>query len=151
MLRRLSIKTRLLVVSATLIVALAAITLYMAEKLAANSRAVIRIAELVKLSNLADDIRATFGEYRYWQTDLAVSLLRQSESNANATKQHLTILLDNLASSRPDSAATLKSEVAQFETYATRAVEEYTEDRRVSAIPSSPPPASTASRSTPGW
>src|SRR6478736_1526658 len=102
MLRRLSIKTRLLVVSATLIVALA---LYMAEKLAANSRAVTRIAELVKLSNLADDIRSTFGEYRYWQTDLAVSLLRQSEANVTATKQHLTTLLDNLASFRPDSAA----------------------------------------------
>ena len=49
MLRRLSIKTRLLVVSAILIVILAASTLYMTAELAANARAVARTAELAKL------------------------------------------------------------------------------------------------------
>jgi hypothetical protein len=85
-LRRLSIKTRVLVVSAILIAILAAMTLYTTAKLTANSRAVAETAELAGLSQLANQTRTAFGEYRYWLTDLAVSLLRLSELNANAAK-----------------------------------------------------------------
>lgn len=46
MLRRLGIKTRILVVSAILIAILAGMTLYTTAKLAANSRAVAETAEL---------------------------------------------------------------------------------------------------------
>jgi adenylate cyclase len=131
MLRRLSIKTRLLVVSAILIAILVASTLYMTAKLAANSRAVARTAELAEIGNLASDIRNTFGEYRYWLTDLSVSLLQQSELNANATRQRLSGLLDELRRHRPDVAATIDKEVTAFHATAMQAVEEYTEDRRV--------------------
>ena len=36
-----------------------------------------RNAELAALIDAAQDVRNTFGEYRYWITDLAVSLLSQ--------------------------------------------------------------------------
>ena len=78
MLRRLSIKTRVLLVSAILIAILAAMTLYTTARLTANSRAVAETAELAELSQLANQTRTAFGEYRYWLTDLAVSLLRLS-------------------------------------------------------------------------
>src|SRR5262245_356252 len=130
-LRRLSIKTRILVVSAILMAILAGMTLYTTAKLAANSHAVTEIAELSGLSQLANQTRTAFGEYRYWLTDLAVSLLRLSELNANAAKERLSSKLDELAHSRPEVAATIKKEVEQFERDATRAVEEYTADQRV--------------------
>ena len=131
MLRRLSIKARLLVVSILLIAILAASTLYTTANLAANSHAVLRTAELSEIGHLVSDIRNTFGEYRYWLTDLSVSLLRQSELNANATRQRLSGLLDELRHRRPDAAAIVDEEVTQFQTAAMQAVEEYTEDRRV--------------------
>ena len=131
MLRRLSIKTRLLVVSATLITILAASTLYMTAELAANARAVVRTAELAEMGNLASNIRNTFSEYRYWLTDLSVSLLRQSELNADATRQRLSGLLDELRRHRPDVAATIDKEVTEFHAVAMQAVDEYTADRHV--------------------
>jgi adenylate cyclase len=120
MLANLSIKARLLLLSSALVLMIAASTFYLTHKLADNSSAVTRNAELAKLIDAAQDVRNTFGEYRYWITDLAVSLLRQSEINANAThvKQ-----LDLLASRRPDVAAVLKEEVAKFEASAKLAVE----------------------------
>ena len=131
MLRRLSIKTRILVVTAILIAVLAGTTLYTTAMLAANSRAVAHTAELAELTELANQIRSTFGEYRYWLTDLAASLLRLSETNANAARERLSQKLDLLARSQPDVAATVRTEVAEFESDARRAVEEYTNDQRV--------------------
>ncbi len=131
MLRRLSIKTRVLLVTAILTTVLAGTTFYMTTKLADNSRAVAKTAELAQLSELANQIRSAFGEYRYWLTDLAVSLLRLSEVNANAAKERLSAKLDELARSRPEIAAAIKQEVEQFGTDANRAVDEYTDDHRV--------------------
>ena len=131
MLRRLSIKTRVLLVTAILTTVLAGTTFYMTTKLADNSRAVAKTAELAQLSELANQIRSSFGEYRYWLTDLAVSLLRLSEVNANAAKERLSAKLDELARSRPEIAAAIKQEVEQFGTDANRAVDEYTDDHRV--------------------
>jgi signal transduction histidine kinase len=131
MLRHLSIKTRVLLVSAVLIAILAGMTFYTTAKLAANSRAVAETAELAALSQLANQTRTAFGEYRYWLTDLAVSLLRLSELNAKAAKERLLAKLDELARGRPEVAKTIKQELQQFESDATRAVEEYTADQRV--------------------
>ena len=101
MLRHLSIKTRVLLVSAVLIAILAGTTFYTTAKLAANSRAVAETAELAALSQLANQTRTTFGEYRYWLTDLAVSLLRLSELNAKAAKERLLAKLDGLLAAGP--------------------------------------------------
>jgi len=131
MLRRISIKTRVLLVTAILTAVLAGTTLYMTTKLADNSRSVSRTAELAQLNELANQIRSAFGEYRYWLTDLAVSLLRLSEVNANAAKERLRGKLDELARSRPELAAAIKREVEQFGADAGRAVDEYTDDHRV--------------------
>ena len=101
MLANLSIKARLLFLSGVLIAMVAAATYYLTDKLAENSRAVTRNAELAALIDAAQDVRNTFGEYRYWITDLAVSLLSQSEVNAKSTREKLNKRLDELASLRP--------------------------------------------------
>ena len=103
MLRRLSIKTRVLLVTAILIAILAGMTLFTTAKLADNARAVAETAELAELSELANQTRSAFGEYRYWLTDLAVSLLRLSEINAEAAKERLSAKLDQLGAAGPRS------------------------------------------------
>jgi len=131
MLRRLSIKIRVLVVTAILIAMLAGLTLYMTANLADNSRLVAKTAELAELSELGNQVRDAFGEYRYWLADLAVSLLRLSDLKAKAAKERLSAKLDELARSRPEVVAPIKQELAQFESDATHAVDEYTDDHRV--------------------
>jgi signal transduction histidine kinase/CheY-like chemotaxis protein len=130
-LRNFSLRVRLLVLSTLLVAILAGTTIYVAAKLAANSRAVAHVTELAKLITLVYEVQIAFGQYRYWVTDLAVSFLNQSEQNANAGLQRLTNKLDEFGRTRPELAAELRKELAQFELYAARAVEQYTDDRRV--------------------
>src|SRR6476660_10335835 len=131
MLQRLSIRTRLLLLSGILVATIAGTTYYLLSKLGENSRAVARSAELAELIDLAQDVRNNFAQYRYWTTDLAVSLLRQSEVNAQAARQRLLQKLDDLARRRPDLANVLQEQIGEFENAAMRAVELYTDDKRV--------------------
>ena len=130
-LRRLSIKARVLLITAILTLVLAGGTAFMLSRLADNARAVSRTAELAELSDLASQMRSDFGEYRYWLTDLAVSLLKLSQTNAEAAKERLTAKLDRLSQSRPELAEQVRRELVDFETSAQRAVAEYTGDHRV--------------------
>src|SRR5215471_19719396 len=131
MLQNLSIKSRLLWLSGVLIAITAGATFFLIAKLNDNSRAVARNVELATLINIAQDVRDDFGQYRYWVTDLAVSLLRQSELNAGAARERLLRKLDDLARFRPDVATALREQIAEFEKAATQAVELYTDDKRV--------------------
>jgi signal transduction histidine kinase/CheY-like chemotaxis protein/HAMP domain-containing protein len=133
MLANLSIKTRLLILSSFLIAMILASTYYLTSKLSDSSRAVTSNAELAELIDIAQDVRNNFGEYRYWLTDLAVSLLRQSEINATAARERLMKTLDELEPRRPDVTAVLRKEIAEYERAANRAVEQYTDDQRVIA------------------
>jgi HAMP domain-containing protein len=131
MLRRLSIKVRVLLITAILTVVLAGGTAFMLSRLADNARSVARTAELAELSGLASQIRSDFGEYRYWLTDLAVSSLKLSQTNAEAAKQRLTAKLDQLGQARPELADSVRRQLSDFENNAERAVAEYTSDHRV--------------------
>lgn len=131
MLQKFSIKTRLLFLTSALILMIAGATYYLTSKLAENSRAVTRNAELAELIDIAQDVRNIFGQFRYWTTDLAVSQLRQSEINAKTTRERLAQRLSDFAASKPVEAATLKGQIADFENAALAAVEQYTDDQRV--------------------
>jgi signal transduction histidine kinase/CheY-like chemotaxis protein len=130
-LRRLSIKARVLLITAILTIVLASGTAFMLSRLADNARAVARTAELAELSALASQIRSDFGDYRYWLTDLAVSLLKLSQTNAEAARQRLTAKLDQLGQARPELADSVRRQLSDFKDNAERAVSEYTNDRRV--------------------
>jgi signal transduction histidine kinase/HAMP domain-containing protein len=131
MLQELRIRTRLLFLSGILIAIIAGATYYLVTKLFENSHAVARNADLAALIDIAQDVRNNFGQYRYWTTDLAVSLLRQSEVNAQAARAQLLQRLDDLARRRPDVAAVLREQIGEFEKAAMEAVELYTDDKRV--------------------
>jgi signal transduction histidine kinase/CheY-like chemotaxis protein/HAMP domain-containing protein len=131
MLRRLNIRTRLLLVSALLIAVLLGTTLYLVRKLEQNAHAIVQTSELELRSDRAKAVSVAFGEYRYWVTDLAVSLLQQSELAANAARQKLNRQVEEVARFQPDFAGKLQNKLREFEKLAMQAVEEYTQDRRV--------------------
>ena len=131
MLARLTIRTRLILLSGALLLFLLATNFYLNQKLAENAHGMDKAASLIDMIEEADGAQIDFGEMRYWLTDLAVSLLTLSERNAAAARREMERHLDALARSNPKEVAEIRAELAQYESFARRAVDEYTDDRRV--------------------
>ena len=131
MMARLTIRTRLILLSSVLLLALIGTNFYLNRELAENSAGMVKAAELLGVIEEANSAQIAFGEMRYWMTDLAVSLLMLSERNAHAARARMEQDLDLLARYRPQAVAAVRSELAQFEQFAHKAVEEYTDDHRV--------------------
>jgi len=128
---RLTIRTRLIVLSSALLFVLIGTNFYLDRELAENSAGMVKAAELLGVIEEANSAQIAFGEMRYWMTDLAVSLLMLSERNAHAARARMEQDLDLLARRRPRAVAAVRGELAQFEQLAHKAVEEYTADHRV--------------------
>ena len=75
MMARLTIRTRLIVLSSVLLLALIGTNFYLNRELAENSARMVKAAELLGVIEEANSAQIAFGEMRYWMTDLAVSLL----------------------------------------------------------------------------
>src|SRR6201988_2185669 len=128
---RLTIRTRLMLLPCAGLFVLIATNAYLTKKLAENSAGMVTAAELLKSIEEANSTQIAFGELRYWMTDLAVSQLTMAERNAAAARARVEQHLDQLQPWNPQRIATVRSELAQYEDLAAKAVEEYTEDRRV--------------------
>ena len=128
---RLTIRTRLILLSSALLFVLVGTNFYLNRELAENSAGMVKAAELLGVIEEANGAQIAFGEMRYWMTDLAVSLLMLSERNAHAAGARMEQNLDLLAKYRPQAVAAVRGELAQFEQFAHKAVEEYTGDHRV--------------------
>ena len=128
---RLTIRSRLIILSGALLCMLVATNLYLTSKLANNSSAVATETELSGIIESANSARIAFGEMRYWLTDLAVSLLTPSERNAAAARTRMDGYLDQLAVRKPKLVAAVRTERNEFEKAANDAVDRYTNDQRV--------------------
>src|SRR5690349_6027438 len=128
---RWTIRTRLILLTTAGLVVLIATNSYLTRKLADNSAGMVGAAELLKTIEEANNAQIAFGEMRYWMTDLAVSQLTLSERQAAAAREHMEQHLDRLAPWNPERVAGVRSELARYEEFAERAVDEYTGDRRV--------------------
>jgi signal transduction histidine kinase len=131
MMARLTIRTRLILLSSALLFVLVGTNFYLNRELAENSAGMVKAAELLGVIEEANTAQIAFGEMRYWMTDLAVSLLMLSERNAHAARARMEQNLDLLARYRPQAVAAVRGELVQFEQLAHKAVEEYTGDHRV--------------------
>jgi signal transduction histidine kinase len=131
MMARLTIRTRLILLSSALLLVLIGTNFYLNRKLAENSAGMVKAAELLGVIEQANSAQIAFGEMRYWMTDLAVSLLMLSEHNADAARARMEQHLDRLAWYRPEAVAAVRSELAQYQKLAHKAVDEYTDDHRV--------------------
>ncbi len=128
---RLTIRTRLILLTSAGLFVVVATNLSLTRVLTDNSARMVEAAGLLGVIKHANSARAAFGEERYWMTDLAVSLLTLSERNAAAARARMERDLDRLAERRPQQIATIRSEHARYEEFAEKAVDEYTNDRRV--------------------
>jgi signal transduction histidine kinase/CheY-like chemotaxis protein len=128
---RLTIRSRLILLSGVLLCMVIATNFYLTRKLANNSAAVAKEAELSGIIESANGARIAFGEMRYWLTDLAVSLLTPSERNAAAARGRMDGYLDLLALRKPTLVTAVRAERNEFEQAANRAVDKYTNDQRV--------------------
>lgn len=128
---RLSIRTRLIILSGALLCMLIATNLFLVKKLENNSVAVATETELSETIGAAIGARVAFGEMRYWLTDLAVSQLTLSERNAAASRARMDGYLDQLAKHKSDVVTAVRAEREAFEHSANDAVDRYTNDQRV--------------------
>jgi signal transduction histidine kinase/CheY-like chemotaxis protein/HAMP domain-containing protein len=131
MFTRLSIGARLLILSVTLILLIAGSNYYLSATLRGASREALSADHIVREIETANAVRTAFGDLRYWRTDQALSLLMLSQRNADAARQRLGQQLDRLAVTDPDTAATLRQEVTDFDGLAEQAIDAYTQDKRV--------------------
>jgi len=131
LLRRLSIRSRLIILAAVLLLAAIGSSLFVRVALnnaRTTAEAASRTAAIVEIST---SVRAAFNDLRYWQTDLAVSLLTLSENNAAAARKRLDEQLKLLEASHPDEARLIKDEAGRFDSLTSQAIEAYTDDQRV--------------------
>jgi signal transduction histidine kinase len=128
---RLTIRTRLILLASAALLVLIATNFYLTRTLSENSAGMVKAAGLLKGIEEADSARIRFGELRYWLTDLAVSQLTLSERNAAAARERMEEHLGKLAPWNPERIAAVRGEVAQYEESAAKAVDEYTNERRV--------------------
>ena len=89
LLSRVTIRTRLIVLSSALLAILVATNVYLTRQLATNSAGMVETADLLKTIEEANSAQLAFGEVRYWMTDLAVSLLTLSEANAKIARYRM--------------------------------------------------------------
>ena len=73
----------------------------------------------------------TFGELRYWLTDLSVSLLMNSQRNAEQARERLLAHLDRLSKSSPDAVREIRVEIDAYVKTALEAADSYTQDNRI--------------------
>ena len=128
---RLTIRTRLILLSSAGLFVLIATNAYLTKKLAENSAGMVTAADLLKSIEEANSAQIAFGELRYWMTDLAVSQLTMAERKAAAARARVERHLDELQPWNPGRIAAVRNELAQYADLSGKAVEEYTEDRRV--------------------
>jgi signal transduction histidine kinase len=128
---RLTIRTRLILLTSVGLLVLVATNAYLTRELRENSAGMVEAAGLLAGIEQADKAQIAFGEERYWMTDLAVSQLTLSERNAAAARARVEVHLGKLARWHPQRIAAVRSELDQYEGLAAKAVDEYTNDRRV--------------------
>ena len=128
---KLSIVTRLVILSLFLLTALIGSNLYLNRAISKSSQTLVD--ESILIQNLTSAYAATrdFGDLKYWLTDLAASLLVRSELEAEAAQERLEASLVELHPIRPVMVDELKSEVSQMVDVSLDAVNAYTDSQRV--------------------
>ena len=81
MLGRASILARLAILAAVLLAILVASNAYLAQRLSRNADAIALGAAKVSELRMANSAVTHFGEFKYWLSDLAVSLAKLRQSN----------------------------------------------------------------------
>jgi len=122
---------RLIALTAAGLVSLIGSSLYFSGALQQTAERTNKMKELFDIAGTAEEAHVTFGELRYWLTDLSVSLLVTSERSADAAREKLEAGLDSLADYDADAVAAIRADVEAYVSTAMDAVDAYTDGNRV--------------------
>ena len=128
---RFSIPTRLAFLGAALLAILVASTLYLMGRVSEGSRMLGEEAERATLIATANATSKSFGDLKYWLTDLAVSQLVLSEQKALAARSALDGHLAKLETVDRGTVAVIRIELDAVMADFMRAVDAYANDQRV--------------------
>ena len=109
-----TIRTKLLVLSGILMLALVGSNLYMRSQLQAGGDALRQQTELQDSARAATSALKTFGELRYWLTDLEVTWLNESEDNAEQAKASLEEQLAAMSVLAPEEIVEIQKNIDSF-------------------------------------
>ena len=112
MLRLLSIRSRLMFLSLLLVASLVVTNLVLINQTRHQSRLIGQQATNIDLIVRADSAIKTFGDLKYWLTDLAVSQLVLSQQKADAAYDHLKTQLVAIESDLPEEIAGVSDQLA---------------------------------------
>src|ERR1044072_8289819 len=99
---RFSIPARLMLLSAALLIILVATSIYLNRGIKEGADALVAEGRYVETLRTASAAEKSFGDLKYWLTDLAVSLLNLSEQRAQEARGRLN---EQLAALEPYDAS----------------------------------------------
>lgn len=111
MLRILSIRSRLMIMSVLLVAALVVSNLVLINQTRLQTRLIEQQKQNIDIVVRADAAVQTFGNLKYWLTDLAVSQLILSEMKAGSERERLKLQLAELTAQVPDDVAGLPGQL----------------------------------------
>ncbi len=129
--KNMSIVSRLGLLAIVLLAFLIASNLYLNRIIAQSADTLEKEAQLVTVSTIANQANRAFGDYKYWQTDLAVSLLMRSELEAESAAERLDIHLEALTPFYPKLVDEIKAGIAEMQNSSMDAVDAYSDGQRV--------------------
>src|SRR5262245_60309971 len=115
---RLSIPARLMLLSAALLIILVATSIYLNRGIKEGADALVTEARYVAILRTASSAEKSFGDLKYWLTDLAVSLLNLSEQKAREAERQFDGYLTTLEPYDAKAVAAIRHEVAGLMTRA---------------------------------
>ena len=127
----LPISARIAALTAAGLISLILSSIFLTQALYRSADRTAETKALFDLAGTAAAAHVTFGELRYWLTDLSVSLLMNSERNAKAARDRLIVHMDHLSKSSPEAVREIRSEVDAYVKTALEAVDSYTQDNRI--------------------
>ena len=127
----LPISARIVALTAAGLISLILSSIFLTQALYRSADRTAETKALFDLAGTAAAAHATFGELRYWLTDLSVSLLMNSERNATLARDRLIVHMDHLSKSSPEAVNEIRSEVDAYVKTALEAADSYTQDNRI--------------------
>jgi PAS domain S-box-containing protein len=128
--QNLSIRSRLLFLSLLLVASLIVTNSILIRQTRLQGDLIRQQAENIDLIVRADAAIKTFGDLKYWLTDLAVSQMVLSEQKATAARARLDEQLADLERDVPEDVAGLSAQLAELTDDAKAAAKAYEEDDR---------------------
>ncbi|WP_085027343.1 response regulator [Ensifer aridi] len=130
-LANLPISARVAALTAAGLISLVLSSVFLTQALYRSAERMAETRELFDRAASAAAAHVAFGDLRYWLTDLSVSLLMNSQRNADDARERLQVQLDRLAQHAPEAVEEIRTEVDAYVETALQATDSYTQDNRI--------------------